>query len=82
MNKLLTEQRLYNLKKHEGGKMQAHTNAFNNIFVDLTWLGVKVCVEDKVVILLCFLPNSNDHSVTMLAYGNDTFMDSISYTLL
>ena len=42
MKKLSAKQRLYSLKMREGCDLQAHVNAFNNILVDLTRLGVKV----------------------------------------
>lgn len=83
MNKLFAKQRLYSLKMYEGGDLQAHVNAFNNILADLTQLGVKVDGEDKAIILPCSLPSSYDHLVTTLTYGKETITpDSIYSTLL
>lgn len=52
MKKLFVKQHLYSLKMWEGGDLQTHVNAFNNILADLTWLGVKVDDDDTVIILL------------------------------
>lgn len=83
MNKLFAKQRLYILKMQVGGNLQVHVNAFKNILVDLTQLGVKVEDDDKAIILLCSLPSSYDHLLSTLIYGNETIMlGSISSTLL
>ncbi|CAI8589056.1 unnamed protein product [Vicia faba] len=67
----------------EGGNLQAHVNAFNNILADLAQLDVKVDNENKVVILLCSLLDSYDHWETTLTYGKETIMlNSISSTSL
>lgn len=47
-------------------------NVFNQLVTDLVKMDVEVDDEDKAIVLLCSLPESNEHVVTTLTYGKDT----------
>jgi hypothetical protein len=47
---------LYILRMKEGMKITDHLNDFNTLLVQLTSMGVKFESEDKVITLLCSLP--------------------------
>ena len=68
-NKLYFKQRLYGLKMQEGLNLAQHINIFNQIITDLIRVDVKIEDEDKTIILLCSLPPSYEHLVTVLTYG-------------
>ena len=67
----------------EGSDLMAHLTVFNNVLAEVTRLGIKIEDEIKVVVMLCSLPSSYDHLVTIFIYGKDSFrLDDISSTLL
>ncbi|KAE8691550.1 ABC transporter B family member 18 [Hibiscus syriacus] len=85
MSKSLTtklKQRLYGLKMKDEHDLAQHVNAFNQIVSDLARLDVKIEDEDKAMILLCLLPPSYEHMVT-LTYGKETIkVEEITAALL
>ena len=67
-NKLYLKQRLYGLKMQEGSNLAQHVNIFNQIITNLVRVDMQIEDEDKIIILLCFLPPSYKHLVTTLSY--------------
>ena len=51
----------------EGTTITDHMNTFNTLLVQLDSIEVKFDSEDKVVTLLCSLPESCDHFVTSIS---------------
>ncbi|CAA0830831.1 Probable prolyl 4-hydroxylase 11 [Striga hermonthica] len=58
--------------EEEGTDLGQHVNIFNQVVTDLASLEVKIEDEDKAMILLCSLPPSYEHMVTILTYGKET----------
>ncbi|KAL0322518.1 UNVERIFIED_CONTAM: Retrovirus-related Pol polyprotein from transposon TNT 1-94, partial [Sesamum angustifolium] len=74
---------LYGLKIQEGFDLVEHVNVFNKIITDLACLDVIIEDEDKAMILLCSMPFSCEHLVTILTYGKETIkVDEITTAFL
>ena len=56
-NRIYLKIQLYNLRMKEGSKVAEHLNVFNTL-CQLTDMEVKIQEEDKVITLLCSLPES------------------------
>ena len=54
----------------EGTSITDHLNAFNTLLVQLENIEVKFESEDKVITLLCSLPESWDHIVTSISLSS------------
>jgi hypothetical protein len=69
MNQIYLKRQLYSLKMREGTKITDHLNVFNTLICQLNSMDVKPDDEDKVVTLLCSLPESWDHLVTSISFS-------------
>ena len=54
----------------EGTKITDHLNVFSDLTCQLTNLGDKFSNEEKVVALLCTLPESYNHPITSMWFSN------------
>ena len=68
----------------EGTEITDHLNVFNTLISQLTVMEVKFDDEDKVITLLCSLPESWDHMVTTVWFNttNSIAYDIVVATLL
>ena len=68
----------------EGTKIADHLNVFSDLTCQLTNLGDKFSNEEKVVALLCTLPESWNHLITSMWFSNieEVDYDNIVGTLL
>ena len=83
MNKFYLKQMLYGLKMQEDNDLAQHVNIFNQIITNLAQLHVKIEDKDRAIILLCLLPSSYEHIVTILTYGKETIrVEEITAALL
>jgi hypothetical protein len=64
-NIIFLKRQLYILQMKEGMEITDHLNVFNTLICQLTNMEVKFEDEDKEVTLLCSLPKSSDHLVTI-----------------
>ena len=60
----------------EGTKVAEHLNIFNTLIFQLLDMEVKIQEEDKVIALLCSLPESWDHFVTSISLST---VDSLKF---
>jgi hypothetical protein len=63
----------------EGIKIVNHLNIFNTLICQLTSMDVKYKDEDKVIMILCSLPESWDHLVTSMWFITT---DTIDYDIV
>ena len=54
---------------NEGIKIPSQLNVFNTIIYQLGSMDVKIEDEDKVVTLLCYFPESQNHSITYISFS-------------
>ena len=64
-SKLFLKQKLFSLKMQEGSDPIEHINVFNQLVTVLLKVEVKVDDRDGVIILLCSLPSSYEHLITI-----------------
>ena len=83
-NHIYLKRYLCTLRMKEGTNIVDHLNVFNTLLCQLTSIGVKMEEEDKVVTLLCSLPNSWDHIVTSISFSTADVLeyDSVVSALL
>ena len=63
--------------------MLDHLNFFNKVINKFLTVEVKIDKEDKALILLCLLPQSNDYIITIMLYGKKTLiLKEVMTTLL
>lgn len=67
-NKLRLKKRLSTIHMDEGTSIQTHLTKFNSIIIDLENLKVKIEDEDKVVLLIVFVPSSYKHFKEIMFY--------------
>nr|GEX88795.1 hypothetical protein [Tanacetum cinerariifolium] len=63
------QKKLYTFYMPAGRKISEHIDEFNKIVLDLTYIEVKFKDEDLALLLLTFLPESNEHFMDTLIYG-------------
>lgn len=83
-NRIYLKRQLYSLRMKEGSKVAENLNVFNTLICQLTNMEVKIQEEDKVITLLCSLPESWDHFVTsiILRTADSLKFDSVVGALL
>eukprot|EP00253_Pinus_taeda_P012974 PITA_12974 len=69
-NRIYLKRQLYNLRMKEGSNVAERLNFFNTLTCQLTDMEVKIQEEDKVITLLCSLPESWDHFVTSISFSS------------
>ena len=69
-NKLHLKKQLYGLCMKEETTVLEHLNFLNKIINEHLAFDVKIDEEDKALILLILFPQSYDHIVTTMLYGN------------
>ena len=74
-NRILLKGQLYRLHMKEGTSITDHLNTFNTLLVQLESIEVKFESEDKVVTLLCSLPESWDHFVTYISLSSSETLE-------
>jgi hypothetical protein len=74
-NIIFLKRQLYSLWMKEGMKIVDHWNVFNTLISQLISMEVKFEDEDKVVMLLCSLPESWDHLVTTVWFNTTYAID-------
>ena len=74
-NRILLKRQLYILRMKEGTTITDHLNTFNTLLVQLESIEVKFESEDKVVTLLCSLPESWDHFVTSISLSSSETLE-------
>ena len=74
-NRILLKRQLYSLRMKEGTSITYHLNTFNTLLVQLYSIEVKFDSEDKVVTLLCSLPESWDHFVTSISLSSSETLE-------
>jgi len=70
-NKLRLKERIYTIRMIEGTPIQSHLDEFNSIILDLENIDVKIDDEDKVVLLVVFLPSTYKHFKEIMLYENN-----------
>lgn len=84
MNRLYLKKRLYMFSSYikVGTHIKGHLNELNRIIMAQKNFGTKIDDEDQVLILLCSLPISYEHFVTILLYGKDIiFLEDVKFSL-
>ena len=59
----------------EGTNIVYHLNVFNTLMCQFTRIRVKIEEEDKAIMLLCTLPESWDHLVTIIIYSTTNSLE-------
>ena len=75
-NKILLKWQLFTLRMKEGTKISNHLNAFNTLVCQLSSMEDIIKSEDKVILILCSLPELWEHFLTSI---NFSFIDSITF---
>ena len=70
-NRLYLKKKLFCFQYHAGISMSEHLNDYNKILANLQNLEVDISSEYKALLLLNSLPDTYDHLITTLLYGND-----------
>ena len=82
-NRLYLKKQLYAFHMTEGTNFMEHLDEFKRLLTKLKAIGMKIEEEDKIVLLLVYLPPSYEHLRTTLMYGKDTLgIDEVVATLL
>ena len=82
-NKMYLKKQLCGIHMKEGTTVLEHLNFFNKVISKLPAADVKIDEEDKALILLSSLPQSYDHIITTILYGNETLiLEEVTPTLL
>lgn len=63
VNKLFLRKNLYQLRMNEGDSVSEQLNIFNNLVSQLTFVDIKITIDDKCISLLSSLPDSWDNLV-------------------
>ncbi|KAK3039215.1 hypothetical protein RJ639_027919 [Escallonia herrerae] len=72
-NCLHLKQRLYTLQRKEGTSINDHFDEYNKVILYLQNIDIiKIEDDDLALLLLCSLPPSYEHLITILLYGNDS----------
>ena len=74
LNKLFIKKQLFRLMMPEGTDFMEHLNKFNMMITQLSTIGETITEVDRALLLLALLPDSYDHLVTTLMYGNTTLL--------
>lgn len=74
-NMILLKRQLHSLRMKEGTSIIDHLNTFNTLLVQLYSIEVKFDSEDKVVNLLCSLPESWDHFFTSISLSSSETLE-------
>ncbi|KAJ0097402.1 hypothetical protein Patl1_27922 [Pistacia atlantica] len=84
VNVLFHCKKLYNLRMHDGDSFAAHLDEFNTLVNQLLVVDVQLTEADKVVTLLCSLPNTWNNLIVVIGGGGLTQMswESVCSTLL
>ena len=76
------KKKLFRFQYQPGTTINDHIALFNKLVADLLNLEENVKDEDKVFLLLAFLPNEYDHLVTILLHGKDKVIFNEVYNAL
>ncbi|KAJ0076673.1 hypothetical protein Patl1_35991 [Pistacia atlantica] len=84
VNVLFRRKKLYNLRMHDGDSLAAHLDEFNTLVNQLLAVDVQLTEFEKVVTLLCSLPDTWDNLIVAIGGGGLTQMswESVCSTLL
>ncbi|KAJ0085618.1 hypothetical protein Patl1_08247 [Pistacia atlantica] len=84
VNVLFRRKKLYNLRMYDGDSVAAHLDEFNTLVNQLLAVDVQVTESEKVVTLLCSLPDTWDNLIVAIGGGGLTQMswESVCSTLL
>jgi hypothetical protein len=74
-NKIFLKRQLYILRMKYGMKIVDHLNVFNTLISQLTSMEIKFEDVEKMVMLLCSLPESWDHLVTTVWFNTTNSID-------
>ena len=69
-NKILLKRQVFTLRMKEGTKFFDHLNAFNTLVCHLSSMEDIISSEDKVILMLCSLPESWAHFVTSITFSS------------
>ncbi|KAJ0076955.1 hypothetical protein Patl1_35978 [Pistacia atlantica] len=74
VNVLFRRKKLYNLRMHDGDSLAAHLDEFNTLVNQLLAVDVQLTESEKVVTLLCSLPDTWDNLIVAIGGGGLTQM--------
>ena len=81
-NRLYIKKRMFTLKMLEGSSIDDHLDKFNKVCDTLETIDAALSDEDKVLLLISFLPKSYEHFVDALMYGRQTLtLDEVKSAL-
>lgn len=69
VNILFHHKKLYNLRMHDGDFFVAHLDKFNTLVNQLLVVDVQLTDSERVVILLCLLPDTWDNLIVVIGDG-------------
>ncbi|KAJ0088330.1 hypothetical protein Patl1_32529 [Pistacia atlantica] len=72
VNVLFRRKKLYNLRMHDGDSLAAHLDEFNTLVNQLLAVDVQLTESEKVVTLLCSLPDTWDNLIVAIGGGGLT----------
>ena len=74
-NIIYLKRQLYGVRMKEGTEIADHLNVFNTLICQLTSMDVKIDDEDKVVNLLCTLPESWGQVVSSISLSTNDILE-------